>query len=62
MIYLVLLAWLYFVLMLSVVQASVAAGVTIFVMLGVLPSWLMVWLATRRQRQRRQEGSGVDGE
>ncbi|AUH50923.1 hypothetical protein CXB49_08910 [Chromobacterium sp. ATCC 53434] len=51
----VLMAWLYTVLMLSVGQRSVAAGAAVFLLLGVLPTWFVAWTARNRLRRRRAE-------
>lgn len=48
--YIVWIAWLYVVLMLAVGQATLLRSGMVLVLLGVLPSLLLVHLVRRRQR------------
>ena len=52
--YIVAIAWIYVILMISLTEASFVAGVASFTFYGVLPLALMLWLlgAGRRRRQR----------
>ena len=55
--YLILIGWLYVVLMLAVAQDSlVRTGIIVF-FLGVLPTWLILWIV-RRRHLRRQNADG----
>ncbi|MEC5207713.1 MULTISPECIES: hypothetical protein [Vogesella] len=55
--YLILIGWLYVVLMLAVAQDSlVRTGIIVF-FLGVLPTWLILWIV-RRRHLRRQNPDG----
>ena len=55
--YLILIGWLYVVLMLAVAQDSlVRTGIIVF-FLGVLPTWLILWIV-RRRHLRRQKPDG----
>lgn len=55
--YLILIGWLYVVLMLAVAQDSlVRSGIIVF-FLGVLPTWLILWIV-RRRHLRRQNPDG----
>lgn len=52
--YIVAIAWIYVILLISLTEASFVAGVASFVFYGVLPLALLLWLlgAGRRRRQR----------
>jgi len=55
--YLILIGWLYVVLMLAVAQdCLVRTGIIVF-FLGVLPTWLILWIV-RRRHLRRQNPDG----
>jgi type VI protein secretion system component VasK len=49
----VVIAWLYVVVMISVVSDSVLKGVVRFIFLGAIPVGLWMWMTIRR-RQREQ--------
>ncbi|WP_261173253.1 hypothetical protein [Chromobacterium amazonense] len=51
----VLMAWLYVVLMLSVGQSSIVGGAAVFFFLGVLPTWFVAWVTRSKLRRRRAE-------
>jgi sulfite exporter TauE/SafE len=51
--YLIWIGWLYFVVMFSVAQGSVARGVLMLVLLGVLPTLFMGWVLRQRRRNRQ---------
>ncbi|WP_233163941.1 MULTISPECIES: ATP synthase subunit I [Chromobacterium] len=55
MMLIVLMAWLYVVLMLAVAQDSVAAGLAVGFLLGVLPTWFVAWVVRNKLRRRRAE-------
>ena len=57
--YLVLIGWLYFVLMLAVGQNSAVQSLLVVVLLGFLPTWLVVWIAGRKRRQRQTTGDEI---
>ncbi|MFC3533158.1 hypothetical protein ACFOLG_13315 [Vogesella facilis] len=59
--YLVLIGWLYFVLMLAVGQNSVVQSLMVLLLLGFLPTWLLLWIKLRRHRQRIREREEQDG-
>ncbi|RXZ42090.1 hypothetical protein [Crenobacter cavernae] len=48
--YLILIGWLYVVLMFAVAQDSLVRSGFVLFFLGVLPTWLTVWLVHRRRR------------
>ncbi len=58
--YLVLIGWLYFVLMLAVGQNSAVQSLLVVVLLGFLPTWLVVWIAGRKRRQRQRDAQGQE--
>lgn len=59
--YLVLIGWLYFVLMLAVGQNSAVQSFLVLLLLGFLPTWLVVWIAMRKHRQRIRDREEQDG-
>lgn len=59
--YLVLIGWLYFVLMLAVGQNSAVQSFLVLLLLGFLPTWLVVWIAMRKHRQRIRDRGEQDG-
>jgi hypothetical protein len=59
--YVVAIAWLYVVLLMSLTERSVAAGVATFVLYGVAPLSLLLWLmGTPERRRRRSARSAAD--
>jgi hypothetical protein len=52
MIVIILMGWLYVIMLLALTQASVAAGVSLALFLGVCPVILMGWVLRRRRRMR----------
>lgn len=54
--YIVAIAWIYVVLMMSVTETSVVAGVMTFLLYGALPVGILYYLAGsgRRKRQRQR--------
>ncbi|MCL6262774.1 hypothetical protein [Craterilacuibacter sp. RT1T] len=52
--YLLVVGWVYVILMFSLAQESVVAGVLTFFLLGVLPVVLWVWMKIHRLRARRE--------
>ncbi len=58
--YIVVIAWLYVVFMMSITETSPVAGIMTFVFYGLLPTGIMVWLAgTSKRRQRRKARDAV---
>lgn len=52
--YIVAIAWIYVVLMMSITEHSVVAGVMTFLLYGVLPLSIILYLMGTRQRNRRR--------
>jgi hypothetical protein len=52
--YIVALAWIYVVLMMSITETSVVAGVMTFVMYGVIPVSIILYVMGTPQRRRRR--------
>jgi hypothetical protein len=52
--HIVALAWIYVVLMMSITETSVIAGVVTFLLYGILPLSIILYLAGTRQRNRRR--------
>jgi predicted DNA repair protein MutK len=52
--YIVALAWIYVVLMMSITETSVVAGVMTFVMYGVIPVTIILYVMGTPQRRRRR--------
>ncbi len=53
--YIVAIAWLYVVLMMSITERTVVAGVATFLLYGVAPLALFLWLVGTPARRRRRE-------
>lgn len=53
--YIVAIAWLYVVLMMSITERSIVAGVATFLLYGVAPLALFLWLVGTPARRRRRE-------
>jgi hypothetical protein len=51
-IYIVVIAWLYVILMIAILQKTLVAGVTMFLFFGLAPCALVVWLMGRPARRR----------
>jgi hypothetical protein len=60
-VYIIVIAWLYFVIMIAVVSDSILKGVVRFLFLGVLPVGLWFWM-TMRRRQRLNETAASESE
>jgi hypothetical protein len=56
-VYIVAIGWLYVVLMMSVTERSVVAGVATFVFYGLAPLALFLWLAGTPQRRRNRRSA-----
>lgn len=57
--YLVLIGWLYVVLMLAVAQESaIRSGIIVF-FLGVLPTWLILWIVRRRHLRKQNPDDDI---
>lgn len=52
--YIVALAWIYVVLMMSITETSVVAGVMTFVMYGVIPVTIILYVMGTPGRRRRR--------
>ncbi len=56
--YIIVIGWIYVVLMMSVAEDTVVAGVMTFLFYGVLPVSILVYLGgSRRRRRQRQENT-----
>ncbi|MHA6878598.1 hypothetical protein [Ralstonia pseudosolanacearum] len=53
--YIVAIAWLYVVLMMSLTEQSWIAGIGTFILYGVAPLSLVLWLAGTPARKRRRK-------
>ncbi|HTH44076.1 MAG TPA: hypothetical protein VL528_03245 [Oxalicibacterium sp.] len=62
--YIVAIAWIYVVLMMSVTETSVVAGVMTFLLYGALPVGILYYLAgsgrRKRQRQRQRQAPSAE--
>jgi hypothetical protein len=61
-VYIVAIAWLYVVLMMSLTETSVVAGVVTFVLYGLAPLSLFLWLVGTPQRRRNRRSAGEPDE
>lgn len=52
--YIVAIAWIYVVLMMSITETSVVAGVMTFALYGILPLTIILYLMAGPQRRRRR--------
>jgi len=59
-VYIVAIAWLYVVLMMSLTERSVVAGVATFVLYGLAPLALFLWLVGTPQRNRNRRAAERD--
>jgi hypothetical protein len=50
--YIVAIAWLYVVLMMSITERSIVAGIMTFLFYGLLPCGLLVWVVGTPSRKR----------
>lgn len=58
--HIVALAWLYVTLMMAITEKNLTAGVLTFVLYGLAPCALLLWLAgTQRRRRAKQRQSGA---
>lgn len=60
--YIVAIAWLYVVLMMSLTETSVVAGIATFVFYGLAPLSLFLWLVGTPQRRRNRRSAGEPDE
>ncbi len=60
--YIVAIAWLYVVLMMSLTERSIVAGVATFVFYGLAPLALVLWLMGTPQRRRNRRSAGEPDE
>jgi hypothetical protein len=61
-VYIVAIAWLYVVLMMSLTETSVVAGVVTFGLYGLAPLSLFLWLVGTPQRRRNRRSAGEPDE
>ena len=47
--------WMYVVLMMAITEESVIAGIMTFFLYGVLPTLIIVYIGSSRQRRKRSE-------
>lgn len=52
--YIVAIAWMYVVLMMSITERSLVAGIMTFLFYGLLPCGLLVWVVGTPSRRRRK--------
>jgi hypothetical protein len=52
--YIVAIAWLYVVVLMSLTESSFLAGLSVFVFYGLLPLSLLLWIMGTPQRRRNQ--------
>lgn len=52
--YIVALAWIYVVLMMSITETSVVAGVMTFLLYGVVPVTIILYVGGSQRRKRRR--------
>ena len=53
--YIVAIGWIYVVLMMSITETSVTAGVMTFFLYGILPLGVILYLLSTPERRRRRE-------
>jgi type VI protein secretion system component VasK len=53
--YIIAIAWLYFVIMMAIVSDSVVVGLLRFIFLGAIPAGLLLWMALRRRRAQNEK-------
>lgn len=53
--YIVAIAWIYVVLMMSITEDSIVAGIMTFMLYGVLPLSIILYLMGTPQRRRKRE-------
>jgi hypothetical protein len=61
-VYIVAIAWLYVVLMMSLTETSIVAGVVTFALYGLAPLSLFLWLVGTPQRRRNRRSAGEPDE
>ncbi|WP_432721731.1 hypothetical protein R0381_002175 [Jeongeupia wiesaeckerbachi] len=59
--YILLIGYLYVVVMFAAASGSIAKAVVWIVLLGVLPTWLLVWLKRRGQIVRERKAAEENG-
>jgi hypothetical protein len=57
-VYIIAIAWLYVVVLMSFTEASVIAGIVTFVLYGLAPLSLFLWLFGTPQRRRNRRSAG----
>jgi len=61
-VYIVAIAWLYVVLMMSLTETSVVAGIVTFALYGLAPLSLFLWLVGTPQRRRNRRSADEPNE
>lgn len=59
--YIVAIAWIYVVFMMSITEESVVAGVMTFVLYGILPLTIILYIMGTSQRKRRRAALAAAG-
>jgi biotin transporter BioY len=60
--YIVAIAWIYVVFMMSITEQSIIAGIMTFLLYGVLPLSVILYLAGARQRKNKRRRNQLDSE
>lgn len=55
--YIVAIAWIYVVLMMSITESSIVAGIMTFLMYGVLPLTIILYLMRTPHRKRQRQAA-----
>ena len=53
--YIVIIAWLYVVFMMSITEANAVAGIMTFLLYGLLPAGLILYIGGTRRRKRKRQ-------
>lgn len=62
--YIIAIAWIYVTLLMALTETNITAGILTFLLYGVMPLSLLVWLfgAPLRRRRRREAEAGESTE
>jgi hypothetical protein len=55
--YIIVIAWIYVVLMMSVAERSIVAGVMTFLLYGILPLTIILYIIGAPERKRKREAA-----
>jgi hypothetical protein len=58
--YIVAIAWLYVTLLMAVTETNITAGILTFLLYGLVPLALLLWLLGTPERRRRQRLRDAD--